>query len=90
MRRVGTFERTVNCSWEAVRLPKLTEQFMCRAAPTARFALHTPVLKDTQRLEVAFNASTISISILPTNHFSGVFPNGTYYLPPGTIHFLSI
>ena len=80
----GSYKRTVNCSWEAVRLPKLTEHISCRALPTARFALFSPVLKDAQRLDVAYNSTEISIIFLP-NLYSGIFPNGTYYLPPSTV-----
>ena len=81
---VGSYQRTVNCSWEAVRLPKLTEQISCRALPSPRFALSSPVLKDAQRLDVAYNSTEISIIFVP-NYYSGIFPNGTYYLSPSTV-----
>ena len=81
---VGSYQRTVNCSWEAVRLPKLTEHISCRALPSPRFALSSPVLKDARRLDVAYNSTEISIIFVP-KYYSGIFPNGTYYLSPSTV-----
>ena len=81
---VGSYQRTVNCSWEAGRLPKLTEYFSCRSLPSPRFALYSPVLNDTQRLDVAYNSTEISIIFMPDSG-SGNFSNGTYYLRPSIV-----
>ena len=84
----GSYRRTVNCSWEAVYLPKLAVYVSCRALPSPQFSLASPVQKDTtRRLDVAYNSTKFYIYDYTYGNPSSKLQNGTYYVPPFSITF---
>ena len=81
---VGSYERTVNCSWEALQLPKSVDYyFSCLAIPNVLVA-SLQELKENRRLNIAYDTSDVVATVVPP-FYSGNFENGTYYLPAGRL-----
>ena len=82
---VGSYERSVNCSWEALQLPKFVDHyFSCRVIPSEALVARLQELKENRRLNIAYDTSDVIASVVPP-FYSGTFENGTYYLPAGNL-----
>lgn len=79
----GSYERRVNCSWEAIAIPQyVSHYFSCRIIPNPGLDMGRDGLIDNRHMILAYDTSDFAVTVSPPG-YSGKFQNGTYYLPPG-------
>lgn len=79
----GSYERRVNCSWEAIAIPKyVSHYFSCRIIPNPGLDMGRDGIIDNRHMILAYDTSDFAVTVSPPG-YSGKFQNGTYYLPPG-------